>query len=82
MACKIIKKDHEVIKYWVNGKPQFIVERNVVRPHSDVDADLLVKYAKDITDCGNEWDKVYNAVDAMTEVMTPAIEASINRLSF
>ena len=82
MACNIVAKDHEVIRYELNGKPQYIVERNVIRPLSDKDADALVHYAKRTTGCGNEWDKVFNAVDAMTEVMTPAIEASINRLSY
>ena len=78
MACNIIAKNHTVIKYFVNGQPQYVVERNA--PVSE--ADVRVAYMKRVTDCGNKWEDVYNMMDEHLDVMTPRTEKAINRLSY
>jgi hypothetical protein len=83
MACNIVAKDHSVIKYWINGKPQFIVERHTARRK----ADIAVSIIKRVTGCGNKWEDLYSAVDNVRdqhgqEMMTPGCESAINRLSY
>lgn len=78
MSCNIIAKNHTVIKFWVNGQPQYIVERNAFPSN----ADARVAYVKRMSDCGNEWADVYNTVDSVVDVMTPGLESAINRLSY
>lgn len=77
MPCNIIAKDHTVIKYYVNGKPQFIVERD--NPSRKADREIALM--KRVMDCGNSWADVYNMMDEVGMITKP-IEKAIDRLSY
>ena len=74
----IISKNHEVIKYYVNGRAQYIVERtDADRVNDKVVADVKRAYPE----VGNKWADVYNKVDQVG-LMTPALEKAIDRLTY
>lgn len=57
MRAKIIAKDHEVIRYKLNGYPKFIVDKVKHRSYNDrVVFDAIHKV-------GFEWADVYNLID-------------------
>ena len=74
----IIGKNHEVIKYYVNGRKQYIVERVSADRVND---HIVASVKRSFPEVGNRWEDVYNKIDDLG-VISPALDKAIDRLTY
>ena len=75
MGAKIIGQNHDVITYEVNGRKRYIIE-DIEETNNRAIVNMSVERV------GRRWEDVFNDLDGMGALPDPALESTIERMTY